>query len=686
MPFMARRPWLVIALWLVVIAACLPLARQVAHHLGAGGFTAPHSAAAAANATTAHLRTPAVTAPTLLTHAPAASLRALAVQSGLPTAWLHRMGPDQSVLVPGPGQASAAARFVRLATRAGARAVAVDDASIAHAVSGQAVRAFKESTSVAVPALLVLLPLVFGAVFPALLPLVTAGVGTLLCLALVSVVERYVPLSVYLLEIVTFLALGVGVDYALFVSTRFRTRVEAGAPVPQALAEAMRTSGRSVLFSGIAVALAMSALVIGGTTYWWGLALGGGLAVASVLCVTHTLLPALLALMGRRVSAGRVAFALPHWPLWRHLAGWATARPHLALALGLAALVLPALASPAVRAQVPANVAAMLPAGSPLARASAIVQAARGAGSIAPLIVSLRLARPLGEAAAWRTVGAATARLERLPDVAAVGSPTLLGMGSAALAEATGASAVRLRAFVVSPHVVDLFVTARTGPDQAATVALVGRIDAALSTLPGVRAQVGGAVATMRAFDRYLGSRLPWMAVATALVAFLVLFAATRSWLQAALGVGLNALVALSTAGILVLTVQRGAFGLVAEPLNMAVAPLVFVILFGLSMDYQVILLNRIQERLERGDEAGAAARHAVGTSGGMITGAGLIMVAVVAALLVSPFEILQTLAIGLISAVLLDTLVVRTFVVPAMVTLLGAWAFGRPRLLGPAA
>lgn len=677
MPLAARRPWLTIALWLVALALCVPLMVHVSDHLSSGGFTAPRSASAAADATTSHLRTAPSVPNTLLSGLSARELSRLARASGLPRAWLRPMGPAESLVLP-TGSGQQALPFLRLAASRGAHEQAVDANTIGQAVSQQAVRAFKDSTIIAVPALLILLPLVFGAFFPALLPLVTAGIGTVLCLALVSVLERFVPLSVYLLEVVTFLALGVGVDYALFVSTRFRARVEEGASVADALAEAMHTSGRSVLFSAIAVALAMGALVIGGTPYWIGLALGGALAVGSVLCVTHTLLPALLALIGRRVSAGRVAFALPHWGLWRRLATWATTRPLLALSLGLAVLVLPALASPALRAAMPANTAAMLPEGSPLARASAVVQAVRGAGSIAPLVVSVTTRLPLGDAQAWVAVAEIATQIEHLPDVRSVTSPTLLGLSAAALAHAVSVPGSPLGDFVAGTHVVDLFVTARTGPDTAATSALVARIAPAAAAVPGVEVQVGGSVAVLRAFDMYIDRRLPLMALATALVAFLVLFLATRSWLQAALGVGLNALVALATAGILVLTVVHGGFGLRAEPLNMAIAPLVFVILFGLSMDYQVILLHRVQERMRAGDGAAAAARHAVGTTGGMITGAGLIMVAVVAALLVSPFEILQTLAIGLVSAVLLDTLVVRTFVVPAMIALLGARAFGR--------
>lgn len=483
------------------------------------------------------------------------------------------------------------------------------------------------------------------------------------------------PLSVYLLQIVSFLALGVGVDYALFVSTRFRAQIEAGADVSEAVGLAMRTSGRSVLFSGLAVALALSALVLGGTSYWRGMALGGAVAVASVLLVTHTLLPALLRLMGRRVNSLRIRLAMPEWRIWGVLARWATSRPQLALALGLLALALPALAAPALRAEIPANVAAMLPQGATLARAQAIEQDVRGAGAIAPFVVALDLQRNVTSPAAWATVSEVTRKLRGLPGVASVESPS----GSASpqlLALSAARRGTPLQAFVSGPHGVDIFVTAKAGPDSQAAQDFLTRMRQSLRRVAGTSYSIGGQVAAVAEFNSYLAARLPAMALAVVLVALLVLWLATGSLLQALIGVALNALVTMSTAGILVMVVQRGAFGVTPQPLNLAVAPLVFVLLFGLSMDYEVILLHRIQERLHRGDLPHHAARHAVATTGGMITGAGLIMVAVVAALLVSPFEILQTLAIGLVSAVMLDTLIVRTFLVPAAVTLLGRHAF----------
>jgi len=674
-PRMARRPWLVIAAWVVLLAVSLPFLFQVTTHLSAGGFTAPHSAANYANATTARLVAPPSVPTTLIDGLPPARLASLARANHVPPTWLHTLGPRESVLVP-VGSGLAARPLLAAAAHAGAAVTPVTSDTVGNAVSHQAVSAFKASTVVAIPALLILLPLVFGAIFPSLLPLATAGAGSLLSLAVIAVLERYVPLSVYLLEIVTFLALGVGVDYSLFIATRFRARLEAGESIAAALADSMRTSGRSVFFSGVAVALALSALVLGGTTYWRGLALGGSIAVASVLLVTHTLLPALLRLLGPRVRFGRIRFALPEWRLWHVLAGWATGRPIAALVVGVTLLAVPAAFAGGVRAAVPANTASMLPQSAPLAQAVAAEQRALGQGSIAPFVVTLTTAKPLTEPAAWHTVQVAAARLAKLPDVARVASPLAVDVPVPVLARLAGAQGRPLGAFVAGPHAVDLFVTPRSGPDTAATGRLLTAMQARLAHLPGGTAAIGGAVASMHAFDQYLNRRLPWMGLAVALIAFLVLLLATGSVVQAAIGVGLNLLVTLTTAGILVLTVERGSFGLTPQPLNMAVAPLVFVLLFGLSMDYEVILLHRMQERMHAGDSSRHAARHAVGTTGGMITGAGLIMVAVVAALLVSPFEVLQTLGIGLVSAVLLDTLVVRTFVLPAIVTLLGDHAF----------
>jgi RND superfamily putative drug exporter len=146
--------------------------------------------------------------------------------------------------------------------------------------------------------------------------------------------------------------------------------------------------------------------------------------------------------------------------------------------------------------------------------------------------------------------------------------------------------------------------------------------------------------------------------------------------LQSLLGVVFAGLVALATAGILVLTVQRGGFGLEALAPDSSITPLVFVLLFGLSMDYEVILLHRVQEKWRAGLASAEAAASGLAGTGAMITGAGIIMVVVFFGLITSPLEIMQTLAIGMTSAILLDTWIVRTLLVPGSIALLGRLAF----------
>lgn len=157
---------------------------------------------------------------------------------------------------------------------------------------------------------------------------------------------------------------------------------------------------------------------------------------------------------------------------------------------------------------------------------------------------------------------------------------------------------------------------------------------------------------------------------------FLVLAWATGSWVQAFLGVLLDGLVALATAGVLNLVVQHGAWGFQPAPVDSAITPLIFVLLFGLSMDYEVILLHRIQEHLKWGHSIRHAAWLGMAGTGAMITGAGMIMATAFLSLVISPLEIMKTLALGLAVAVILDTWVVRSLLVPGASVLLGRLAY----------
>jgi len=272
--------------------------------------------------------------------------------------------------------------------------------------------------------------------------------------------------------------------------------------------------------------------------------------------------------------------------------------------------------------------------------------------------------------------------------VRSVGSPTTLGLPSAQLATAIShpdAAPAQLRRALrsfINPardgHLVVLYVTAKSGPDAPATQSLFNRMKSLLPTIvpSGARVGVGGTVGVLSEFNAYMNTRLTYIIGAVALVALLVLLFATGSIPQAVVGVLMSALVALATAGILVYTIQEGHFGLEPQSPNTAIAPLIFVLLFGLSMDYEVILLHRVQEALRGGEHAREAARHGIAMTGGMITGAGIIMVTVFLVLLASPLELLKTLGIGMTAALLLDTWIVRTFLIPGSIVLFGKAAF----------
>jgi len=716
-PWTVRYRWLVVVAWLLILVAAAPFARRVTHGLTPSGFDTPGSAAVWADNQSARLTPPPAPTPTALAGLSLPAARAAARAAGLPPAWLHAVpGGGVVALFPAGATAAQGDRLVAALRRRGARETALTTIQFNDVLNRDASSTLAHATAIALPIMLVLLLLVFGSLGSAVLPLIVALVGAVVSLAVIDLLEPYLTLSTYLTDIAGLLALGVGVDYALFISSRFRQalgRAGSAAPTGPAVGEAMATAGRSVLFSGLAVALAVFSLALGANAYWLGLAVGGAVTVGAVLLATHTLLPALLGLMGRGVEWGRIPFVRVHareaapstrTGLWATLSRWATAAPAWSVAAACLALLVPAYFAPSIGLRIPANLPSMLPRASLLHRAALVQQQVEGAGVAAPVVVAVRLPVPVTSPAAWTAAARLTRRLRAMPDVASVASPSAggatpaqLALLSRALEQApvpgdAPAPAQALRNFVsprVDSRLLVLYVTAQSDPNAAASRALVARMPAvARAAVPhGSRVGIGGAVAYLADFDHFTQGRLPIIGAAVAAVAFLVLSVATGSILQALLGVAVDALVAAATAGILVLTIQRGGLGFAPAVPNLAVTPIVFVLLFGLSMDYEVILLHRIQEALVGARTSAEAARDGLWVTGGMITGAGLIMVTVFIVLLTSPLEILQTLGLGMAAAILFDTWIVRTFIVPGLTALLRTHAFwpwgGRP---GPTA
>ncbi|MCL4496423.1 MAG: MMPL family transporter [Firmicutes bacterium] len=686
--FLTRRKSFIILAWVVLFIATLPLALNVTKHLTANGFSRPQSQAAWATNQVARLHPPPSPVPLLIEKLSLSRTVALAQREHISSTTLYRVAAGHILYVPARGtHLTQVGGFVRGIHEDHGQWQQVSQGTIGKQVSHDSAKTLALSGLMALPVLAVLLFFIYGSVAAILLPLIIAITGSELALAAISVIETHIQLSVFLTNITTFLALGVGIDYALFISNRFRSALFRGRPVNAAVAESMRYAGRSVLYSGIAVALAVAALLIGGDAYWRGLALGGSIAIVSVLLATHSLLPAIMSLMGRHIDWGSLK-RVPNLGFWRKLSLWVTRRAWVAIIVGLAILAPLAIFGAQINMQTPANLAAMLPVNSAVREAVTKEQQLNGPGSITPLAVAIRLPSSLAKTGSWNRISLVTGKLGSLPDVKKVASPTtLLGLKApqfAALVSHPQAFPVPLRTALsnfMTPsakNLVVLYVTADTGPDNPATSNLVTRIDQNLPHwLPeGSKAAVGGQVPILRNFNLLTAHRLPLIIASALAVAFVVLAIATSSVVQAFLGVLFDALVALATAGLLVLVVQHGRLGFQAQPLDSSITPLIFVLLFGLSMDYEVILLHRIQEPLREGETIRRAVAHGVATTGSMITGAGMVMVVVFLSLLISPLQVMKTMAIGLSFAVLVDTWVVRSLLVPATISVLGRYAY----------
>jgi RND superfamily putative drug exporter len=675
-----------VALWIILIGSTLPLAVHVTKHLTSGGFDAPHSSVQWATAALNQIHAPQ-TPPTLLVQDLTPALaKNLGATLHIGAHSFHRMGANTTLFVPPPQLLFVQSQQLRhLVSLHHGSTTVVSQSAVSNVVTHDASTTLLQSGLVVIPILVVLLLVVFGSVSAVTLPLIIALSGTELVLACVSIISRYMALSVYLTDIVSFLALGVGVDYALFISTRYRQNLDAGLSVEESIVDSMRHAGRSVFYSGLAVALAVAALMFGGNAYWRGLAIGGAVALFSILLATHTLLPAVLGLFGRHVNWGRIR--RPDFRFWKSLSRWVTRHPIWAMVISLSILLPFVALAPQVRMSTPANLATMLPRSSALRQAITKQQALQGAGSIAPIAIAVRLPVPLTHQASWSTVTALQRHLERLPDVASVSSPTNLFASPRDLAmamrlpgRAPGSLRQGLENFVTfnNPHLVVLYVVAKTGPNDVSTGLLVNRIDTRLTAWlpPGSRAAAGGLVPVLHSFNQTTQQKLPLIIGAALAVALIVLTIATRSVLQALLGVVLNALVALATTGFMVFVAHHQLLGFTRQPLDSSITPLIFVLLFGLSMDYEVILLHRIQEHWHGNHSLQDAVEHGVATTGAMITGAGMIMVVVFLALLISPLQIMKTFGIGLSFAVLADTWIVRSLLVPSITTVFAGASF----------
>ncbi|WP_243061043.1 MMPL family transporter [Nocardioides sp. SR21] len=498
-------------------------------------------------------------------------------------------------------------------------------------------------------ALLVLL-VAFGTFVAAVLPIglslvaVGAGIGGIALMASVMNV------SVSAIPVAGLVGLGVGVDYALFVVARYRENRTTGRDNQTALTAAMGTSGAAVVFAGGTVVIATSALAITGVGVLTSIGLATALMVFSSVVAATTLLPALLSLLGDRIDKGRIGRR--HTPkaaedtAWWRFGHRVSARPWPYL-LGSVAVLL-VIAAPALSMQTAFPAAGDAPKETTHRQAYDLLTDGFGEGVNAPLLVVVDLTTDGVDAA---DVEAMAAEIASVPGIISVGDPQTSEDGDTVVLTA-------------------IPTTGPADPDTSTT------IDQVRATIPG-NVYISGITAVTDDLNAQLSQKLPLFIGAVIAVSFLLLMLVFRSIAVPLKAAVMNLLSIGAAYGVMVAVFQWGwgaeLLGLDGPtPITCIIVVIMFPILFGLSMDYEVFLLSRIREEYDRtGDNTESVARGLAGT-GRVVTSAALIMVAVFSSFVFSPVPSLKMLGLGLAVAILLDATVVRMMLVPAAMALLG--------------
>jgi RND superfamily putative drug exporter len=538
------------------------------------------------------------------------------------------------------------------------------------------------------PVTLVLLVLAFGAVGAAVLPLIAGAISIALALGGAVLLTRFWPLSILLQNVIAMLGLGLGIDYALLVVGRFREALAAGRNNVEAACDAAARAGHTIVLSGASVAIAFAALLFVPVVEIRSIAVGGLLVIVVAVLLATTLLPALLAFVGPWINSGRIR-RLPVGSasdFWRRWGRFVCARPLTVLLISGAPLGAVAIQS--------ARLTTDLPRGDWLPRD---MESSLGLRTLSEMKTSgvvnaIRIVLHFPEGATWDSpegwaalkrageklaADDRVARVRTLPIASGLGSPNL---------QVLAAIPRDVRESLVSPDgrlaLIEVLPSEEAGIRGAA--GLVREIRAmqsgTLAGLPGSRVDVGGLPALNVDYEASTAGRFSSIVIAVTIATLIALFIGFRSVLIAVKAIALNLFSVAVAFGAVVLVFQDG-FGSellgLTEPLGgtfPAIPLLVFCVVFGLSMDYEVFLVARVAEARRSGMGDDDAIVEGLARTGGMITSAAAIMIAVFGAFMLGDFVLIKILGFALVVAVLVDATVMRVAIGPALLKLGGRW------------
>jgi RND superfamily putative drug exporter len=534
------------------------------------------------------------------------------------------------------------------------------------------------SDGIGIAAAAIVLLIAFGSFLAMGLPILTAVFGIGSGLALIALLGHVFPAPSFSPIIASMIGLGVGVDYALFIVTRFREGLHAGLPPEDATVTAMRTAGRSVLTAGITVVIGMMGLLVLRQSLMNGVAVAAAATVAMTVLGSLTLLPALLGFTGTRLAKPS-RFRIPGLrrrtrprsaenssPAAERWARGVSRHPVVAAVAAAAVILVLAIPALSMKLSMPDESAQ---ASGTMGRASYETMAdGFGPGFDAPLIVAAQLPSPTASPASTNSTARLAAALAATPGVARVAPPVISPDGRAVM----------------------LIAYPATGEQDPATNALVNRLDN--TVLPratdgtGITAHLTGPNAGNVTFANMVTQRLPWLIGVVVVLSMLLLLVVFRSVAVAVKAAVMN-LASISAAyGVLVAITQWGwlhqLFGFPERvPVTTWVPMFLFVILFGLSMDYEVFLLSRIREFYDQTGDNSASVARGLASTARVISAAAAIMVMVFLSFVLGADVSVKQIGLGLAVAVLIDATIVRLVLVPAVMELLGRanWWLPRP-------
>ena len=567
-----------------------------------------------------------------------------------------------------------------------------------------------ESEALGVLAAVIILVLAFGSIIAMGLPIGIAMIGLIIASSIVGIVSNFVSMPDAASSMVAMIGLGVGIDYALFIVTRFREAMHDGLSVEDAIVESINTSGRAVVFAGVTVIVALLGLLTIGLSFVSGLAIGMTVAVAVMIVASVSLLPALLGMVGEKIDtttraavvsliavvvsgfiavfakniaiflvglgfglAGQLArfvvpalrTAIPHrsqndhqstiWWKWSRVV---QRRPWVSFIS--ASLFLLLFSVPVLSIRLGFGDAGNDPIATDTRQAYDLISKGFGPGFNGPLYIAV--------------TGDAVSNPEKLQGFATTIGKTP-GIAFAGIAPMQSDKVALVMAYPAS------------SPQDKATTAVVHTLREDVIPATGIDAKVGGFTAGSIDFADYLGSRLPYLIGIVLIVSFLLLMIVFRSLLVPLKAVLMNLLSVGAAYGVIVAVFQWGWFaGAIgvgkAGPIEAWAPMFLFAIVFGLSMDYEVFLLSRMKEEFTRTGDNTTAVADGVAATARVITAAALIMVCVFGAFVLSHDRSLKLFGLGMAVAVFVDATVVRMILVPATMELLGARNWWMPAWL----